>query len=311
MNTILLFYKYVFIDNPVRLMRWQKKICTDLGLTGRIIIAHEGINGTIGGDTKNIERYKQLMLDHELFGGMDIKESTAESNSFPRLRIVVRDEVVSTGMKQGQGRIENTGEHLTPTQTHELINAHPDNLIIFDARNRCESAIGTFKNAVLPDIDHFRDLPAYIDNNKDLFKDKQVLMFCTGGIRCERASAYLNEQGVAQKVYQIEGGIHRYVEQFPEGHFRGKNYVFDGRVAVKVNDDILGRCLLCETPCDDYTNCLNARCNKHFICCSSCLTTYANSCSKSCQDALEQGAVAARPPLKKVTPSSCSLPGAL
>src|SRR5438045_9113606 len=113
-------------------------------------------------------------------------------------------------------------------------------------------------------------------------------MYCTGGIRCERASAYLNEKNIAKKVYQMEGGIHRYVEQYPDGFFRGKNYVFDGRIAVKVNDDVVSHCLLCSEPCDQYTNCLNASCNEHFICCVQCLDSYGNTCGATCEELLSQ-----------------------
>src|SRR5436189_74799 len=156
MNKIILFYKYIAIEYPKQIMKWQREICQNLGLMGRILISHEGINGTLGGSVENL------------------------------------------------------------------------------------------------------------DENIDTFKDKQVLMYCTGGIRCERASAYLNEKNIAKKVYQMDGGIHRYVEQYPDGFFRGKNYVFDGRVSVRINDDVLGSCAICKTACDDYYNCLNAFCNKHF-----------------------------------------------
>ncbi|MBS1987064.1 rhodanese-related sulfurtransferase [Candidatus Dependentiae bacterium] len=306
MNTILLFYKYVHIDNPVRFMRWQKKLCTELGLKGRIIIAQEGINGTVGGLPENTERYKKIMAEHPLFGDVDFKESQAEDQGFPRMRIVVRSQIVETGLDATQGRPENTGTHLTPAQTHALIDAKPDNLVILDTRNRCESAIGSFTDAVKADIDTFRDFPAYVDKNLEQFKDKQVLMYCTGGVRCERATAYLKEKGVAEEVYHIEGGIHRYVEQFPDGHFRGKNYVFDGRIAVKVTDDILGACALCATTCDEYYNCLNASCNKHFIACQSCIESFKMSCSSDCYQALENG-TAKRRPLFKKTANACVL----
>ena len=136
-------------------------------------------------------------------------------------------------------------------------------------------------------------------------------MYCTGGIRCERASAYLNLKGVAKQVYQIEGGIQRYIEQYPDGYFRGKNYVFDGRVTVKVNADILSTCELCSTTCDEYRNCLNASCNKHFICCQSCSIKYGNACSIQCQELLATGAVKPRPMRHRIelpsTESSCNV----
>ena len=153
-----------------------------------------------------------------------------------------------------------------------------------------------------PDINHFRELPEYIDTHLDQFKDKQVLMYCTGGIRCERASAYLKSKNIAKQVYQIEGGIHRYVEQYPDGFFRGKNYVFDNRITLKVTDDILGTCLICTTLCDNYTNCLNAKCNKHFICCDPCLNKLNNTCNTVCHDFVGHNKVNKRPTLKKVPP---------
>jgi predicted sulfurtransferase len=309
MGTILLYYKYVDIQYPVAIMKWLRTLCTDLGLTGRIILAHEGMNGTVGGTTENIEKYKQALNEHPLFGGIDFKEAPGDASCFPKLRIVVKKEIVYLGLDTQEVNVKDTGTHLTPAQAHELMQRKPDNLVLFDARNDFESAIGTFKDAITPPIQHFRELPGYIDNNIEQFKDKEVLMFCTGGIRCERASAYLNLKGVAKQVYQIEGGIHRYAEQFPDGFFRGKNYVFDGRISVKVNDDILGTCFICSTACDEYHNCLNASCNLHFIGCTSCITDYEKCCSQACKDLLAHGAVAERPPRKRPdgAQASCSL----
>src|SRR5438477_7025627 len=268
MNKIILYYKYIDIAYPKQVMKWQQEICKQLELKGRILISHEGINGTLGGSIENLDRYKDLMNEHELFGAIDFKESPGGSECFPRLAVKVRSEAVSLGIPYDELTPRNAGQHLTPEQTHDLIANKPEDLVILDARNNYEWAIGKFENAITPDIENFRDLPQYFEQNLDQFKDKQVLMYCTGGIRCERASAYLNEKNIAKKVYQMEGGIHRYVEQYPDGFFRGKNYVFDARIAVRVNDDIIGSCAICNQPCDDYYNCLNALCNDHFICCS-------------------------------------------
>ena len=248
MNKIILFYKYIAIEYPKQIMKWQKEICQNLGLMGRILISHEGINGTLGGSTDNLEQYKNLMSAHELFGEIDFKESSGAPECFPRLSVKVRNEAVSLGIPYDHLTPRNGGRHLTPQETHQLLTEKPEDLIILDARNNYEWAVGRFENAITPPIENFRDLPHYLDKNLDTFKNKQVLMYCTGGIRCERATAYLNEKNVAKKVYQIKGGIHRYVEQYPDGFFRGKNYVFDGRIAVKINDDILGSCALCAQP---------------------------------------------------------------
>lgn len=306
MNTLILFYKYVDIQYPEQIKKWQFKICEELGLKGRVILATEGINATLAGEQAHIQRYMELMEQHPLFGGIDFKQSEGTGDYFPRLRIVVKEELVRMGIPPSQLSTKNTGQHLTPAQAHALIASSPDNLLILDTRNRCESKVGTFTNAVTPDIAHFRDFPQYIDQTLDHYKDKQVLMFCTGGIRCERATAYLNEKGVAQKVYQIEGGIQRYVEQFPDGYFRGKNYVFDGRISVRVNDDILGTCEICQIPCDDYTNCLNASCNKHFICCAECEKKFNTACSEKCMELVAANLVPKRPPLKPLDTLACA-----
>jgi predicted sulfurtransferase len=298
MGKILLFYKYTPFECPKRILKWQQQICADLKLTGRIILANEGINGTVGGSDESCEIYKKIMLKHPQFHDMDIKESSGDASCFPRMRIVIKDEIVKLGTPKAD--IAHTGIHLTPDQTHELLLNKPEDLIILDARNKFEAEIGAFKDAIIPDIRHFRDFPEYIEKNLDQFKDKQVLMYCTGGIRCERATAYLKEKNVTKEVYQIEGGIHRYAEKYPDGFFRGKNYVFDGRIAMKVNDDILGRCVHCTNPCDEYTNCHNVKCNKHVIICNTCLPAYDNCCSVACKDLVASGIVKKRVDLVRV-----------
>lgn len=300
MGKVLLFYKYTTFEYPKRILKWQTKLCNELGLTGRIIIAQEGINGTLGGSDSATERYKQIMSKHPLLGDMDIKESTGNANCFPRLRIVIKNEIVHLGLPH-KAQIANTGVHLTPGQTHTLLTNKPDDLIILDTRNAHESAIGAFKDALKADITYFREFPDYIDKHLDTFKDKQVLMYCTGGIRCERATAYLKEKGVAKEVYQIKGGIHRYVEEYPDGHFRGKNYVFDGRIAVPVTEDILSNCSLCNVACDNYNNCLNAACNKHYIVCQTCLEQYHQCCSAACKELIVLQKVKPRTPYAKVS----------
>jgi predicted sulfurtransferase len=300
MNAIILFYKYIHIQYPVQILKWQKALCSKLGLKGRIIIAHEGINGTLGGLHENLMEYQNAMESHTLFDGIDFKITTNTQDHFPRIRIVVKNEIVNLGLDPSIAPAKEAGIHLEPTQAHELIAQKPDDLVIIDCRNPYESAIGTIPGALRPDGAHFRDFPAYIDNNLEQFANKQVLMYCTGGVRCERASAYIKSKGITKKVYHIKGGIHRYIEQFPDGFFRGKNYVFDGRTAVKVTDDILGRCFLCQTSCDDYTNCLRAACNRHHIACTPCIQKYGNTCSTICYDMITQQHVQKRPNPTKV-----------
>jgi UPF0176 protein len=302
---ILLYYKYVTVPSPQVLHDWQLELCQSLGLTGRVLIADEGINGTLCGSLEATQQYIDAMSAHELFGGTDFKESivNAQHEYFPNLQIKIKKEICHIGLQEKAAHIENTGVRLTPQQAHDMMQNPPKDLVILDGRNDYEAAVGAFQNAIIPPIDNFREFPRYIDQNLEAFKDKQVLMYCTGGVRCERATAYLKEKGVAQEVYHIEGGIHRYAEQFPDGFFRGKNYVFDGRITVPITDDILGTCLHCQTSCDEYTNCRNSRCNKHFISCPNCLEKLNNACSERCAQLLATGAVPPRPDRPRVNPN--------
>ncbi len=297
MGKVLLFYKYVSLEHPEAILKWQRELCDSLELKGRILLGKEGINGTLGGTIRATNAYKKAMNEHEFFGNIDWKENTGSAELFPRMRIVVRNEIVKLGMDPEKLSHKQGGKHLSPDQVNELINSNKD-LVLLDARNDYESDIGTFRNAMISDIKNFRDFPEWIDQHLDEFKNKEVLMFCTGGIRCERATSVLKIKDVAKQVYQIDGGIHRYIEQYPDGHFRGKNYVFDGRIAVKANDDILGNCAVCDDANDEYTNCINVTCNRHFICCDSCITNLNNTCSTTCQELVKTQTVKARGQLR-------------
>ncbi len=278
MGVILLFYKYVPIKYPKQIQKWQLRLCTSLGMTGRIIIAHEGINGTLGCSEEAADQYCAALRSHELFADIDTKTSEGSAEDFPRLSVVVRSEIATLGVDPERLVATQGGRHVTPAQAHLLMERPPDNLLIFDARNSYESAIGAFCNAVTPSIERFKELPAYIDAHIDMFRNKTVLMYCTGGVRCERASAYLKEKGVAADVLQIEGGIHRYAEQYPDGYFKGKNYVFDKRIALSVTDDVLGACMLCAQPADSYRGCSIPSCRQQCLLCPHCISA-APRCS--------------------------------
>lgn len=291
---IILFYKYITISNPNQIRSWQHALCARLRLKGRIILAQEGINGTLAGTEEAITQYMQAMQEHPLFGNIDFKSSDGSIHDFPRLRVVVKSEIVRLGIDPEKLSSRDGGKHLTPAQAHELMSAKPQDLVLLDGRNNYESRIGTFAGAITPDINNFRDLPEYIDKNLEQFQNKTVLMFCTGGIRCERASAYLKSKQTATEVLQISGGIHRYIEQFPDGHFKGKHYVFDGRIALPVSNDILGNCDTCNTPYDQYSNCINAFCNKQILSCPVCIENLYNSCSQDCAQLVNTKSVVVR-----------------
>lgn len=187
MGKILLYYKYVYIENPSKLVNETRELCESLGLKGRIFIAHEGINGTLGGTVEATEHYKAVMLSNPLFSDMDFKESEGEADYFPRLQVKVKKEIVKLGLDINLVSPANAGDYLSPEQAHQLIDKKSEDLILLDTRNDYESRVGTFENAVTPNTRTFREFPDYINKNLDKFKDKTVLMFCTGGIRCEQA----------------------------------------------------------------------------------------------------------------------------
>lgn len=299
MEKVLLFYKYINIEDPKEAVLWQKEICKRIGLTGRILIGKEGINGTVSGSEEQTSQYIQLMNESEIFSGIDFKFSYSSGPAFPKIKILLRDEIVNISLPTESANPLKTATHLKPEEVNQLIESKAEDLVILDTRNDYEWEVGAFTNAIKPPIKNFRDLPEWIDQNKEDFKDKQVLMYCTGGIRCERASAYMVAKGIAKEVYQIEGGIHKYIEKFPEGYFRGKNYVFDARITTKVNDDILGHCYLCNESNDEYTNCMYATCNRHFICCPKCINKFDGCCSKECLDIITADPSKKRPELLK------------
>jgi len=282
MGKILLYYKYTNIENPTAIANWQRSLCEGLHLTGRIILAHEGINGTVGGTDEACQKYIDAMNNHELFGDIDFKTAEGGSESFPKLKISIKNEIVRLGVDPTTTTVQDTGVHLTPDEVHELLSNKPKDLIVLDTRNDYEWEVGRFEGAENPNIKTFREFPEYVEKNLDRYKDKEVLMYCTGGVRCERATAYLVQKNVAKKVYQIEGGIHRYIEKHPDGFFRGKNYVFDNRITVPANNDVLSNCLHCNVKADNYTNCINAFCNKHFTICAPCKTSSNSTCSITC-----------------------------
>lgn len=284
MGKITLFYKYVELNDPQAVCLWQRSLCEKLGLTGRVLVGTEGINGTVGGDERSIRCYVREMKTYAPFKNIDFKFSRFDGEPFPKLIVKVRKEIVTLGIDPSELSHLQGGKHLSPKQAHALLSEKPSDLVVLDTRNQCEVAVGKFVDAIDPKIEHFRDFPKYIEENLEKFRDKQVLMYCTGGIRCERATAVLKLKNVAKEVYQIKGGIHRYVENYPNGFFRGKNYVFDNRITMKINEDILGHCYICKKSCDEYTNCLNALCNLHFICCNDCLKSQNSCCSKKCLD---------------------------
>ena len=225
--TVLLYYHFVPIENPEELVTQQRALCEKLELKGRILIGEEGINGTVAGLPEQIEAYKQGVWEDPRFTTMVFKESKAETMPFPKLKIKLRPEIISLHQEV---RVKHAADsYRTPEQLHALYESGEE-FYLLDARNKYESDEGGFKGAVLPAINHFRELPKILDSIKDL-RDKKIVTYCTGGIRCEKASALLQEYGF-DKVYQLEGGIVSYIMQYPDTYFEGDCYVFDDRMRL-------------------------------------------------------------------------------
>ena len=275
-NQVLLFYKYVDISDPASEREEQIYLCNELGLLGRTIIGTEGINATLSGTVEATNEYMKLMDSHPLFSGIEYKIDLVDKVPFRKLSVKVRDEIVTLGVKADP---KKTATHLSPEEFNAMIE-DPD-VVLFDARNNYESAIGRFRNAITPDISLFKELPDELSNYEEL-KNKKVVTYCTGGIRCEKASALLKEKGF-RDVYQLDGGIVTYAKAFPDGAFEGECFVFDERMKVgfKESPELLGSCLECSTPTNDYLNCANKSCNKLVLVCDDCKVNM-HTCSGDC-----------------------------
>lgn len=289
-QTVILFYKFTDIADADAECIWQHEVCEQLSLKGRIIVADNGINGTLAGTLEEIEIYKELMSQKAGFVDIVYKTSESDDDAFPRLSVKVRAETVTLGV--GNIDMSRTGTHLSPEEWHELI--QQDDVVVIDARNNYESAIGKFEGAIAPDVRTFKELPQLIDSDLQKYKKKKVAMYCTGGIRCEPLSAYMKEQGF-QEVYQLEGGIVKYGEQFGnKGLWKGKCYVFDNRISVDFGEDYetIGECLHCAKPASDYQNCANTTCNRMMLQCPQCLGE-KQACSDDCAAVLSAKIVVA------------------
>ncbi len=271
-------------------MQDQKSLCERLGLKGRIIIAKEGINGTVEGTFENTEEYINVMNEDNRFADINYKKSEGTGDAFPKLSIKVRDEIVSLHLGGNDfSPMETTGKYITAEELHELIHNKNEEFYIVDMRNDYEHKVGYFENSVLPSIKNFRDLPSALPELENL-KDKKVITVCTGGVRCEKASGFLVKNGF-QDVYQLHNGIVTYMEKYPNEDFVGKLYVFDGRVTIGFNTDspehkIVSNCDKCGAISDNYIDCEYIHCKgiRHILCCKDCYSVDGKAyCSEECE----------------------------
>lgn len=291
MQKVILFYKFVPIADPEVMKLWQKTLAESLGLKGRVLISKHGINGTLGGDIENVKAYVRATKQYAPFKDTVFKWSDGTGEDFPRLMVKVRDEIVSFGVKDelkvDDKGVVGGGKHLKPREVNELVEKYGEDVVFFDGRNAYEAAVGKFKGAVVPDTRTSKDFVREIESGKyDELKDKKVVTYCTGGIRCEILSSLMKNRGF-EDVYQIDGGIVKYGEQFgDEGLWEGSLYVFDNRMGMKFSDKAkdIGRCVRCEATTSNYENCARKSCNDLVVLCETCAaeSTY---CSDKCAHA--------------------------
>lgn len=284
-HQILLWYKYIPIENPVHEMREQKRLCEKLGLTGRIIIADEGINGTVEGTLENTEEYIKIMTKDSRFSDVNWKKSEGTGSAFRKLKVKVREEIVSLHLHNNDIKPwQVTGKYLEAEELHKWFEEGKEFYIV-DMRNDYEHKAGYFEGSILPPFSNFRDLSELLPQLENL-KNKTIVTVCTGGVRCEKASGFLVKNGFAD-VYQLKNGIVTYMEKYPNEHFKGKLYVFDGRILMGFNTDsseheIVGKCERCLEKSEHYINCDTLGCHRHFILCEECIEKYGKICPEGC-----------------------------
>ncbi|RNE48080.1 rhodanese-related sulfurtransferase [Corynebacterium alimapuense] len=277
-SKILLYYRFTPIADPKAVMLWQRDLCELLGLRGRILVSEHGINGTVGGDIAACKRYRRKTREYPGFHDMEFKWSEGGAEDFPKLSVKVRDEIVSFGapgeLKVDEDGVIGGGVHLAPEEVNELVDTRGDDVVFFDGRNAMEAQIGRFRDAVVPEVDTTHDFIDEIESGKyDWMKDRPVVTYCTGGVRCEVLSSVMKNRGFSE-VYQVDGGIVRYGEKYGNaGLWEGSLYVFDRRMHVEFGEDHkrLGKCVHCEKPTDTFVNCVNEdTCRRQVLICAEC-----------------------------------------
>ncbi len=281
---VLLYYKYVTIDDPETFAQEHLDFCKSLGLKGRILVSTEGLNGTLSGPVEATEKYKEHVRSDERFKDIVFKEDKAEEHAFKKMHVRPRKEIVAFDLDEDVNPKELTGKYYSPSEFKEALLS--DDTIILDARNDYEYDLGHFRGAVRPDITRFRDLPDWIRNHKDELSGKKIVTYCTGGIRCEKFSGWLKREGF-EDVGQLEGGIATYGKD-PETqgeYWDGKMYVFDERISVDVNHvnkTVVSKEWFDGTPCERYINCSNPECNKQILVSEENEERYLGACSYEC-----------------------------
>lgn len=291
-RTTISFYRYVYINNPTELRDQLYAFWQSLRILGRIYIAQEGINAQMSVPEHNVDAFLKHLNANPLFAGVPIKQAIENSNtSFFALTIKVKKQIVADGLHDKNFDPANTGQRIDPLTFHNMVDS--PNTVVVDMRNNYESEVGRFENAVCPDVKTFREaLPKVIKELSDK-KDKNLLLYCTGGIRCEKASAWFKYNGF-EKVYQLDGGIIQYAKEVKKqglkSKFIGKNFVFDERMGERITEHVLAKCCTCGETCDRHVNCANPPCHTLIIQCEKCANEMKACCSDKCESEFNKAA---------------------
>ncbi len=283
------FYKYHNLGNPELFRNYFYEQLDELGVLGRIYVAHEGVNAQVSIPKENMEAFSDFLDSTGFMEGIRLNIAIEDDGkSFIKLAIKCRNKILADGLNDETFDVTDKGKHVDAQEFNELI-SNPDTVLI-DMRNHYETEVGHFEGAITPDVDTFRDSLPVIEEMLEPNKDKNIVMYCTGGIRCEKASAWFKHKGF-EKVHQLNGGIIEYARQVEqqglENKFIGKNFVFDKRLGERISDEIIANCHQCGEPCDTHTNCVNEACHLLFIQCDSCREKYDGCCSNECQDFIQ------------------------
>ncbi len=277
---VLLYYIYTPIEDPDTYRDAQHEFCVANNLLGRIIVAAEGLNGTVSGLPADCEAYMNWVKTDPRFSGVDFKVEEHDKVAFQKLHVRVKNEIVNSDLPVNP--LEQTGKYIEGAAFTAMLN--DPNVVLIDMRSNYEHQVGKFKNAITFEMENLRELPDHVQEIAHL-KDKKVVTYCTGGIKCEKASAYLLSQGFSD-VYQLHGGIIKYGLQEGGKDFDGKCYVFDNRLTTDVNSvnpQVISKCYVCGTTCERMVNCSNSACNEHIPMCDACGWKMDGACSESCK----------------------------
>lgn len=280
------FYRYVIIENPNELRDELYIEWSELGVFGRTYLAYEGVNAQMSVPEHNWDEFVKKLYAREYFKEIPFKIAVEDDGkSFYKLKVKVRRKIVADGLDDGTFDVTNVGKHLSAKEFNEALK--DPNSVVIDMRNHYESEVGHFENAICPDADTFREELPQVEEVLEGKEESKILLYCTGGVRCEKASAYFKHKGF-KDVNQLHGGIIDYARQVKaeglENKFVGKNFVFDERLGERISDEIISECHQCGKPCDNHTNCSNDDCHLLFIQCDECKEKYDGACTPKCQE---------------------------